>query len=476
MKKTKIICTLGPASDSVEQICRLIENGMDIARFNFSHGSYDEHLKRLKLLKLARKEMNVPVAALLDTKGPEIRTGILENSQKIYLDEGKEFILTTKEIVGNDTICSINYDKICADCSVGTKILIDDGLIELEVIHKTGDTLTCIIKNGGYLGERKGVNIPNIKTSLPSVTDKDIEDIIFGIENDFDFVAASFIRNAEAVSEIKKIINNKNSKMQIISKIENQEGIDNIDEIIRESDGIMVARGDLGVEVPEEKVPQYQKMIIRKCSEQCKSVITATQMLDSMIRNPRPTRAEVGDVANAVYDGTDAVMLSGETAVGKYPVEAVKLMSDILKETEKQMDKTLFRKRKVTEDNLYNIANIICNASVLAAEEINAKFIAAPTLSGFTAKMLSKWRSDKITLGISPDERTLRQMQLYWGIVPAMEEEGKEYKDYIADILSKNHSVEEVEGDFAIIISGIKDKGKERKSGNTNNMRIIHLV
>ena len=315
MKKTKIICTMGPNTSDKNIMMELARNGMDVARFNFSHGDYNEHQGRLELLKEVRKELDIPVAALLDTKGPEIRTGQLKDGKKVTLKEGQTYTLTTRELVGDDTIGYINYSGLNEDVAAGNRILIDDGLIELEVRQVKDTDIVCEVINGGELGEKKGVNVPNVKIKLPALTDKDKEDIRFGIRQGFDFIAASFVRTADCIKEIKAMLDEQGSSMKVIAKIENAEGIENLDAIIEAADGIMVARGDMGVEIPAEKVPHIQKKIIRKCNEACKIVITATQMLDSMIRNPRPTRAEVTDVANAVYDGTDAVMLSGETAM-----------------------------------------------------------------------------------------------------------------------------------------------------------------
>ena len=318
MKKTKIICTLGPNADDEAVMRQLVVNGMDVARFNFSHGDHGEHKKRFRLLREVAEEEGIPVAALLDTKGPEIRTGTLKDGKKITLTAGNEIILTTEEIAGDERMIHINYSGLHEDVAEGNVILIDDGLIELSVERVEKERIYCRIINGGELGERKGVNVPNVKIKLPALTDKDKEDIRFGIELGFDYIAASFVRSADAIREIREILNSAGSSMGIIAKIENAEGLENLDEIIEASDGIMVARGDLGVEISPERLPYLQKTMIQKCSEACKVVITATQMLDSMIRNPRPTRAEVTDVANAVYDGTDVVMLSGETANGTY--------------------------------------------------------------------------------------------------------------------------------------------------------------
>ena len=388
MKKTKIVCTMGPNTDNREIMKELALNGMDVARFNFSHGDHAEHKHRLEILESVREELGIPIASLLDTKGPEIRTGKLKDGKKVTLKEGDLYTLTTEEIVGDETRGYINYAGLAEDVKPGDRILIDDGLIELHVRKVNGTDIVCRIENGGELGEKKGVNVPGVRVKLPALTDKDKEDIRFGVDAGFDFVAASFVRNADAIREIREILDEKGSAMQIIAKIENEEGIENIDSIIEASDGIMVARGDMGVEIPAEKVPHIQKMIIRKCNLACKVVITATQMLDSMIRNPRPTRAEVSDVANAVYEGTDAVMLSGETAMGSYPIEAVRMMSQIAEESEKYLDYMFYQRRKVSAENLRNISNTVCYSSVATASDLEAPVIVAPSVSGFTTRML----------------------------------------------------------------------------------------
>ncbi|KZL90167.1 pyruvate kinase [Clostridium magnum DSM 2767] len=336
MRKTKIVCTIGPASESREVMCKLINAGMDISRHNFSHGNHDENRRKINLVKELRTELNKSVEILLDTKGPEVRTGKFADGS-VKLVEGTSYIvLCGDDILGDETTCSISYEDLYKDVNIGDYILIADGLVGLKVKEIKGNKIHCIVKNTGTLGNYKNVNVPGVVTKLPAVTEKDIEDLKFGIEMGVDIVAASFIRKAEDVLEIKKVLNeNGGSHIRVFSKIENHEGVNNIDEIIEVSDGIMVARGDLGVEIPLEEVPFVQKMIIKKCNEAGKPVITATQMLESMNNNPRPTRAEVSDVANAVLDGTDAVMLSGETASGKYPVETVSIMSKIIKRTEK---------------------------------------------------------------------------------------------------------------------------------------------
>jgi pyruvate kinase len=339
MKKTKIICTMGPTTNDPEIIRELIRNGMDVARFNFSHGNYEEKTASMELLKKIRLEEQIPVAILLDTKGPEIRTGILKGSQKITLHTGDKFILTMDQVEGTKEKVSITYSGLAEDVRTGSVILIDDGLIGLKVLEICGGDIICKVTNGGELGERKGVNVPDVPTRLPAITDKDKEDIKFGIEQDIDFIAASFVRNAECILEIKTFLKElKAPLIPIIAKIENSEGIKNIDEIISCADGVMIARGDLGVEILAEEVPYLQKTIIAKCNEAYKPVITATQMLDSMIRNPRPTRAEVTDVATAVYNGTDAVMLSGETAQGKYPIESLNMMVHIVENSEQHLN------------------------------------------------------------------------------------------------------------------------------------------
>ena len=412
MKKTKIVCTMGPNTDNREIMKELALNGMDVARFNFSHGDHAEHKHRLEILESVREELGIPIASLLDTKGPEIRTGKLKDGKKVTLKEGDLYTLTTEEIVGDETRGYINYAGLAEDVKPGDRILIDDGLIELHVREVNGTDIVCRIENGGELGEKKGVNVPGVRVKLPALTDKDKEDIRFGVDAGFDFVAASFVRNADAIREIREILDEKGSAMQIIAKIENEEGIENIDSIIEASDGIMVARGDMGVEIPAEKVPHIQKMIIRKCNLACKVVITATQMLDSMIRNPRPTRAEVSDVANAVYEGTDAVMLSGETAMGSYPIEAVRMMSQIAEESEKYLDYMFYQRRKVSAENLRNISNTVCYSSVATASDLEAPVIVAPSVSGFTTRMLSKWRPKALIAGLSPSMTAVRQMQL----------------------------------------------------------------
>ena len=476
MRRTKIVCTMGPNENEYEVMKALAET-MDVARFNFSHGDHEEHLSRLEKLRKLRKELGRPIAALLDTKGPEIRTGLLKDGQKITLREGEKIVLTTEEVVGTKEKIYINYDKLHEDVKPGNVILIDDGLIGLEVEAVNGVEIQCKVTNGGELGEKKGVNVPGVPIQLPSITDKDIEDLKFGIQEEFDFVAASFIRSADAVRQIRKILTDGGSQMKIISKIESQEGLDNIDEIIEASDGIMLARGDLGVEIDAKRIPQLQKEIIQKCNYHGKLVITATQMLDSMIRNPRPTRAEVTDVANAVYDGTDAVMLSGESANGKYPVEAARTMASIVEYTEQFLNYKQFKTRMVEKTMYESIGNAMCAASVTTASELKATAIVASTLSGITASMISKYRPITPIYALSPSQTVTRQMMLFWGVTPIWARRAE-----TTDELFES-SVEELKerkllksGDLCVITAGVLSRlQKQQAPTGTNIMRVIKV-
>ena len=466
---------MGPNTDNREIMKELALNGMDVARFNFSHGDHAEHRHRLEILESVREELGIPIASLLDTKGPEIRTGKLKDGKKVTLKEGDLYTLTTEEIVGDETRGYINYAGLAEDVKPGDRILIDDGLIELHVRKVNGTDIVCRIENGGELGEKKGVNVPGVRVKLPALTDKDKEDIRFGVDAGFDFVAASFVRNADAIREIREILDEKGSAMQIIAKIENEEGIENIDSIIEASDGIMVARGDMGVEIPAEKVPHIQKMIIRKCNLACKVVITATQMLDSMIRNPRPTRAEVSDVANAVYEGTDAVMLSGETAMGSYPIEAVRMMSQIAEESEKYLDYMFYQRRKVSAENLRNISNTVCYSSVATASDLEAPVIVAPSVSGFTTRMLSKWRPKALIAGLSPSMTAVRQMQLYWGVKPfhAKRAESTDALLFASVELLKEKGIVK-EGEIVVATAGVVTRANRHEPvADTNIMRVM---
>lgn len=478
MKKTKVVCTMGPNTNDRELMRKLIQNGMDVARFNFSHGDHEEQKGRMDMLKELREEEHATTAILLDTKGPEIRTGVLKDGKKIKLETGKTFTLTTEDIVGDENKVSITYKGLAEDVSEGKIILIDDGLIGLKVIGKTDKEIHCEIINGGELGEKKGVNVPGVPVRLPAITEKDKEDIKFGAEQGIDFIAASFVRNAECILEIKAYLKSLGAPyIPIIAKIENEEGISNIDEIIRAADGIMVARGDLGVEIPAEELPYLQKMMIQKCNDQFKTVITATQMLDSMMRNPRPTRAEVTDVANAVYDGTDVVMLSGETANGKYPVEALKMMAHIVEETESHMNGDFYEKRTVSDDNRHNISNAVSYASVATAQSLDAAVIIAPSISGYTARMLSKWHPSTKLVGMSPSISAVRKMMLYWGVTPFQAKRAESTDTLIEnsiDILKENGIVKT--GDIAVVTAGVVDYARRHEpAASTNIMRVVNI-
>ena len=477
MKKTKVVCTMGPNTNDRELLKKLIENGMDVARFNFSHGDHEEQKSRMDLLKELRQELNTNTAILLDTKGPEIRTGVLKGGKRIMLKAGEQFTLTTEEIEGDESKVSITYEGLVQDVDAGRVILIDDGLIELKVVGKSEKEIFCEVINGGELGERKGVNVPNVAVRLPAITEKDKDDIRFGVEQGIDFIAASFVRNAECVLEIKAYLKELGAPyVPIIAKVENAEGIKNIDEIIRAADGVMVARGDLGVEIPAEEVPYLQKMIIQKCNMNFKTVITATQMLDSMMRNPRPTRAEVTDVANAVYDGTDAVMLSGETAQGKYPLEALQMMVHIIQNTEQHLDYEGMLEK--TGGHLKSgVSSAIGYSSVLAASNLNAKCIITPSVSGATARVVSNLRPRQVILGVTPNERTLRRMSIYWGVKPIKSQAFNTTDDICDGAIELAKVKQFVEtGEIFVITAGIPSPNVKKERSATSNMMRIATV
>lgn len=414
-KRTKIVCTMGPACDSDDKIREMIKAGMNVARFNFSHGSHDEHRERVARVRRISEEIGKPIAILLDTKGPEVRTGVLENGEKVHFETGDKTIITTDDgVVGNHERFSLDFKNLPNELKPGDRVLIDDGLLEFDVDKIEGTDIYCTLANSGDLGERKGVNIPGVDISLPAVTERDREDIIFGCELGIDAIAASFIRDGKGVEEIRQICKEHGrDKVSIYPKIECALGIENFDDILEHSSGIMVARGDLGIEIPPEKVPHAQKEMIRKCNEAYKPVITATQMLDSMIRNPRPTRAEVNDVANAIMDGTDCVMLSGESAAGKYPVEAVKMMASICRETEQYLPE---RHQYHERGGVRDVNGAIGFAAVTTANRVNAKCIIAPTESGRTARLISNFRPSLPVYAVSPHETTVRKCCFYWGV------------------------------------------------------------
>lgn len=471
MKRTKIICTMGPSTRDKEVVRALVENGMDIARFNFSHGTHEEQKKQLDLVKEVRQETGIPVALLLDTKGPEIRTGTLKGGQKILLSEGQSFVLTTEETEGDQNKVHITYPGLPADVAPGVRILIDDGLLELEVTSVNQTEIACQVLNGGELGERKGVNVPNVKVGLPGITDKDREDILFGIEQGFDYIAASFVRSGEVIREIREFLDSHGGQdLDIIAKIENAEGIDNIDEIIQESDGVMVARGDMGVEVPAYKVPHRQKMIIRKCNEQYVPVITATQMLDSMMRNPRPTRAEATDVANAIYDGTDVIMLSGETAAGKYPVESLKMMVEIAENSEKHMrsDKFIEHRRMDVQES---VSSAVGYAAVLCVNNLQADAIVTPTIGGKTARLISSFRPKVPIYAVTPSDSVRHKLQLYWGIT-SLKGKARSTTEHIIHDAAKTVTAMGLAkaGDVLVFTAGDPVTNSTTREGTSTNM------
>jgi pyruvate kinase len=455
MRKTKIICTLGPATDNDEILRALINSGMDVARFNFSHADHEEHLGRLTKIEQLRKEMNIPVATLLDTKGPEIRICTFKDNKKVQLVEGQTFTLTSRDVEGDETQVSISYPNLIYDIEVDTTILIDDGLIEMTVKEITATDIICAVKNNGKISNNKGVNVPGVHLSMPFISNKDRDDILFAINHHYDFIAASFVRTAEDVKEIRKMLNKHNSQTKIIAKIENLHGVEHIDEIIEAADGIMIARGDMGVEIPYEEVPVIQKMIIKKVYNSAKQVITATQMLDSMMKNPRPTRAETTDVANAIYDGTSAIMLSGETAAGKYPVEALKTMVKIAMRAEADIDyKKRFRMQDVCESP--DITEAISRATVTTAHDLKAKMILTVTTSGKTARMISRYRPDCQILGCTTDPVVCRQLNMAWGVTPlliAVEHDTFELFDHAIQAVEEAGYLED--GELAVLTAGV---------------------
>ena len=472
MRKTKIVCTIGPASESEEMLEKLMNAGMNVARLNFSHGSHEEHKARIDTIRKVAKRLNKTIGLLLDTKGPEIRTHNMKDGL-IVLEKGKEVIVSMNEVEGTPEKFSVTYENLINDVNIGSYILLDDGLVELQVkeINKDKGEVKCDILNTGELKNKKGVNLPGVKVNLPGITDKDADDIRFGIKENVDFIAASFVRRPSDVLDIRQILEEEKAEITIFPKIENQEGIDNIEEILEVSDGLMVARGDMGVEIPPESVPMVQKDLIRKCNKLGKPVITATQMLDSMQRNPRATRAEASDVANAIYDGTDAVMLSGETAAGQYPEEAVKTMRNIAVSAEAAQDykKLLSDRTKLVETSLVNAIGVSVAHTAL---NLNVKAIVAATESGSTARTISKYRPHSDIIAVTPSEKTARQCAIVWGVNPVVKEGCK-----TTDALLNNAVATAVEtgrvsnGDLIIITAGVPTGEK-----GTTNMMKIHLV
>ena len=471
MRKTKIICTLGPATDDESVLRRLMLNGMNVARVNMSHGTHADQKVRIDAVKKLREELDLPVAILLDTKGPEIRTGNF-SSGPVTLEAGQSFVLTTEDVDGDSNRCSVTFKTLPQEISPDTRILIDDGLIELRVQKCTATEVICTVINGGTVSSHKGINIPNVKLSLPFISDQDKADIAFGVEQDIEFIAASFTRNANDIMLLRKELKKHNcDSIRICAKIENHEGIDNIDEIIKVSDSIMVARGDLGVEIPLEEIPILQKKIIQKVYEAGKQAITATQMLDSMMKNPRPTRAETTDVANAIYDGTSAIMLSGETAAGLYPVEAVKTMAKIALATEGDIDYVdKFRKRDIAERP--DVTSAISHATCTTAHDLGASAILTVSKTGTTARMISKYRPECPIICGTTEPKVQRQMNLSWGVIPIIVEE-KDNTDVLFEHVVKVAESKGLvkSGDLTVITTGVP----LGISGTTNLLK-VHLV
>ncbi|MCH4391871.1 MULTISPECIES: pyruvate kinase [Staphylococcus] len=473
MRKTKIVCTIGPASESEEMLEKLMKAGMNVARLNFSHGSHEEHKARIDTIRKVADKLGKTIGILLDTKGPEIRTHDMKDGL-IMLEKGKEVIVSMSQVEGTPEKFSVTYEDLINDVQVGSYILLDDGLVELQVkdIDKTKGEVKCDILNTGELKNKKGVNLPGVKVNLPGITDKDADDILFGIKEDVDYIAASFVRRPSDVLDIREILERENNhNITIFPKIENQEGIDNIEEILEVSDGLMVARGDMGVEIPPESVPIVQKDLIRKCNKLGKPVITATQMLDSMQRNPRATRAEASDVANAIYDGTDAVMLSGETAAGLYPEEAVKTMRNIAISAEAAQDykKLLSDRTKLVETSLVNAIGVSVAHTAL---NLKVKAIVAATESGSTAVTISKYRPHSDIIAVTPSEHTARQLALVWGAYPVIKKGRKTTDDLLNNAVATAVETGRVtNGDLIIITAGVPTGEK-----GTTNMMKLHLV
>lgn len=472
MRKTKIICTIGPVSQSEEKLKELLLAGMNVARFNFSHGDHAEHQAKLERARKVAQELGLPLAAMQDTKGPEIRLRDFEGG-KVYLESGSTFRLTTEEILGTAQRASITYKDLKDDIKVGKSILIDDGLIELTIKAIEDNDIVCEVINGGYVSNHKGINVPGAILSMPYISDVDRDDIIFGVKMGYDYIAASFVRCAEDVLAVRKIIEENGGRMKIISKIENMQGIDNLDEILEVSDGIMVARGDMGVEIPMEEVPILQKKMIKKALRQGKIVITATQMLDSMINNPRPTRAETTDVANAIYDGTSAIMLSGESAAGAYPIESVKTMSRIAERTEADICyNARLRKRSENWENNEEITTAICHACCTTAMDLNAKAIITVTMSGFTAGMISKYQPGCMVIGCAVDDMVYRQLSLMFGVSPLLiEKEDDTEKLFHAAVKASVDAGLICHGDTVVITAGVP----LGIAGKTNMIRVVEV-
>ena len=472
MRKTRIVCTLGPSSNSYETVKALALAGMNVARFNFSHGTQESHLETFRVVSRVRSELHMPIATLLDTKGPEIRLKTFANGP-VILKEGGLFTLTTREVPGDESIVSITHMNLPHDLGQQTRILIDDGLVELHVESKTDTDIITRVVSGGQISDRKGVNVPGVRFSMPYISDRDKDDVLFGIRSGFDYIAASFVRGAEDVQALRQLLDeNGGAHVRIIAKIENADGVAHIDEIIEASDAVMIARGDMGVEIPFEEIPIIQKRMIKAATMAGRQVITATQMLESMVHNPRPTRAEITDVANAIYDGTSATMLSGETASGKYPVEAVKTMARIAERAENDIDyRKRFLERSMAESS-ETITDAISHATCLIALNMHAAAIVTVTKSGTTAKMISRFRPNMPIIACTPDASTYRQLSLSWGVTPVLIGEER-----ITDVLFE-HAVDASvdtgiisKGDLVVLTAGVPLS----ISGTTNLIKVVHV-
>ena len=470
MRKTKIICTIGPASESKEMLKALLLAGMNVARFNFSHGDYEEHRAKYERAVATAKELNLPLATMMDTKGPEIRLLDFEGG-KVYLESGQNFSLTTDEVMGTSKRASITYKNLKNDIEVGKTILIDDGLIEFTVKEIKDTDIICEVINGGYVSNHKGINVPGVVLSMPYISEVDKQDILFGVKMGYDYLAASFVRCREDIEAVRKLITDNGGRMKIIAKIENMQGIDNLDEILEVSDGIMVARGDMGVEIPMEEVPVIQKKMIKKAIKKGKIVITATQMLDSMIKNPRPTRAETTDVANAIYDGTSAIMLSGESAAGSYPIEAVKTMSRIAERAEQDICYN-GRLRKRSEEEKADITTAISHACCTTAMDLKASAIITVTMSGFTASMISRYQPGCQIIGCTVDDTVDRQLSLLWGVKPLLiDKKDNTEKLFEAAVEASKNAGLIHEGERVVLTAGVP----LGIAGKTNMIRVVEV-
>lgn len=470
MRRTKIVCTIGPASESIDVLTELINNGMNVARLNFSHGTHQEHAQRIKNIRLAADSLGANIAILLDTRGPEIRTGQLQ-ADKIMLSQGELITLTTEQIIGDAQKISVTYADFSTDVQVGNAILIADGNIELKVTSIKDKEVFCQVVNGGELGSQKNLHVPGITINLPAVSEKDCADIKFAIENGLDFIAASFVRKATDIIDIRRILEEQGSQISLIAKIESHEGVKNIDEILKVANGIMVARGDLGVDIPTEEVPLVQKMIIEKCNRAGRPVITATQMLESMIQNPRPTRAEATDIANSIFDGTDAIMLSGETAAGKYPVEAVKMMAKIATRTEKALHyKEILGKKDILPAK--TVTDAISHAVCTTALDLGARAIITSTSSGHTARMVSKYRPEARVIAVTTKIEVVRKLAIVWGVKPLLVKETRGTDEMIEEAIKVSLDAKYIKnGDLVVVTAGIP----VGVAGTTNLLK-VHTV